>query len=46
MNRQEQIAFHWNDLMMLCEAREVYAPEEYERRYNEILARINELEVA
>ena len=46
MNRQDEIAFQWNELMILCEAREMYAPEEYERRYDEIVAQINELEVA
>ena len=44
MKREDQIAYHWNDLMMLCEAREIYVPEEYERRYNEIIAQINALE--
>ena len=46
MNRHDQIAFYWNELMMLCEAKEMYVPEDYERLYNEIIVQINELEVA
>lgn len=42
MNREEQIVYHWNALMMHCEAKELYNEEEFERIYNEILAKINE----
>jgi len=44
MNREEQITYHWNDLMVHCETKERFNEEEFERIYNEIIAKINEME--
>ena len=44
MNREEQITYHWNDLMVHCETKESFNEEEFERIYDEIVAKINEME--